>query len=52
MQKDAQGHGPCGCGDCGQSLELSIRPGKALNSDWIVHFVVPAARFWDNIGYT
>jgi hypothetical protein len=29
-----------------------IRQGQPVNSDWLVHFVVPAVRFWENIGYT
>ena len=52
LGKDAMGHAPCGCGECGEELKLAIRRRQALRSDWIVHFVVPAARFWDNIGYT
>ena len=52
LQKNAQGHAPCGYGDCNHQLELKIDLGKQLNSEWIVHFLVPAARFWENIGYT
>jgi hypothetical protein len=52
LQKNAEGHSPCGCGDCNQKLELSIGPGEQLNSNWMVHFLVPAARFWEKIGYT
>lgn len=33
----------CGCG-CGEALEL--------DADLVVHFAVPAARWWDDIGYT
>jgi hypothetical protein len=52
LGKDATGHAPCGCGECSEKLELAIRCGHPVQSDWIVHFVVPAARFWENIGYT
>jgi hypothetical protein len=31
---------------------LVMRHGQPVNSDWLVHFVVPAAHFWENIGYT
>lgn len=52
LGKDAVGRAPCGCGNCTGKLTVAIRHGQALQSDWIVHFVVPAARFWDHIGYT
>ena len=52
LGKDATGHAPCGCGECSEKLELAICRGQPVQSDWIVHFVVPAARFWENIGYT
>ena len=45
-------HTPCGCGECRERLALPLRLGQPVNSDWIVHFVVPAARFWENIGFT
>jgi hypothetical protein len=28
-----------------------IRQGHNVDLDWLVHFVVPAAQFWENIGY-
>ena len=52
LGKDAVGYTPCGCGECQEKLNLLICQGQQLNSDWLVHFVVPAARFWENIGYT
>ena len=52
LGKDAVGHAPCGCGECGEKLAVAIRHGRPVQSDWVVHFVVPAARFWENIGYT
>jgi hypothetical protein len=52
LGKDAVGHTPCGCGECNERLDLAIRHGQPVNSDWLVHFVVRAARFWENIGYT
>ena len=52
LDKDAVGHTPCGCGECDQRLSVAIQLGQSVVSDWIVHFVVPAARFWQNIGYT
>jgi len=52
LGKDAVGYTPCGCGECSERLSLTIRKDKPVDSDWLVHFVVPAARFWENIGYT
>ena len=52
LGKDAVAHTPCGCGECRERLELSVRLNRPVDSDWIVHFVVPAVRFWENIGYT
>jgi hypothetical protein len=40
------------CGDCNQDLALQVR-GEALTwADGVVHFGVPAARWWDNIAFT
>ena len=52
LGENAEGHAPCGCGYCSEKLNVAIRHRQPVKSDWIVHFVVPAARFWDNIGYT
>ncbi len=40
------------CGDCGDSMTLEVRSGTLGRADGVVHFGVPAARWWDNIGYT
>jgi hypothetical protein len=52
LEKNADGHAPCGCGECKERLNIEIRQGQPVKSDWLVHFVVPAARFWEHIGYT
>jgi hypothetical protein len=52
LGRDAVGHAPCGCGLCHEKLDVAMRLGRPVDSGWLVHFVVPAARFWDNIGYT
>ena len=39
------------CGDCRESMEVEIRDG-ALEGEGIVHFAVPARRWWINIGFT
>ncbi len=41
-----------GCGDCGDELVLEVRDGALVREEGIVHFGVPALRWWENIGYT
>lgn len=40
------------CGDCGDPMEIEIREGKLARGDGLIHFAVPARRWWDNIGFT
>jgi len=40
------------CGDCGEPMALEVRNGTLARPAGVVHFAVPAARWWDNIGYT
>ena len=41
------------CPDCGESLELEVRDGALVcGAELLVHFVVPARRWWDDIGFT
>jgi Alkylmercury lyase len=41
------------CPDCGALLELELRDGQLVHgADLLVHFVVPARRWWDDIGFT
>jgi hypothetical protein len=41
------------CPDCGEPLELEVRGGELVRgSDLLVHFVVPARRWWDDIAFT
>jgi hypothetical protein len=40
------------CPDCGEPLELSVRDRRLEPLDAVVHYAVPAARWWENIGYT
>jgi hypothetical protein len=42
----------CPCPDCGDDLRLEIRDGQLSDSDYVVHFAVPAAHWWDDIGFT
>ena len=41
------------CPDCGGRLELELRGGELVRGDdLLVHFVVPARRWWDDIAFT
>ena len=40
------------CSDCDDALELEVRGGALVPTGSVVHFVVPAARWWDDIAYT
>jgi alkylmercury lyase-like protein len=41
------------CPDCGEPLELEVRDGELVHgADLLVHFVVPARRWWDDIAFT
>lgn len=41
------------CPDCGDPLELEVRDGRLVRgAELLVHFVVPARRWWDDIGFT
>ena len=41
------------CPDCGEPLELEVRDGRlARGADLLVHFAVPARRWWEDIAFT
>jgi Alkylmercury lyase len=41
------------CADCGAAVDLEVRAGKLVRgAELLVHFVVPARRWWDDIGFT
>ena len=40
------------CADCDSPLELSVRDGALAPTDTVVHFAVPAARWWEDIVFT
>jgi len=39
------------CPDCGDELTLRVGGGRIEHSDYVVHYAVPAARWWDDIGF-
>ena len=41
------------CPDCGEPLQLEVRDGELVRgNDVLVHFVVPARQWWDDIAFT
>ena len=39
------------CADCDEPLDLVVRDGRLEPSDSVIHFAVPAARWWEDIGF-
>jgi hypothetical protein len=49
----ADGDVESACADCGEPVRLTVRDGELVGgADLLVHFVVPARRWWDDIGFT
>ena len=49
----AEGRIESRCPDCGEPLELEVRAGGlARGAELLVHFAVPARRWWDDIVFT
>jgi len=47
------GHVDSECACCGERLALEVAGGElSRGEDILVHFVVPARRWWDDIGFT
>ena len=40
------------CADCGGVLERKVSNGTLPETRGLVHFALPARRWWDNVGYT
>lgn len=40
------------CPDCGESLTVSVVDGRVGHDHRVVHYSIPAARWWDDIGAT
>jgi hypothetical protein len=51
LRADGVVESSCAC--CGEELTLEVRRGELVQGDELVaHFVVPAARWWDDIRFT
>jgi hypothetical protein len=44
-------HCVCRCPECEQQIDLSVTNGE-VGRDGVIHFVVPARRFWENVAFT
>ena len=40
------------CQDCSGRIVYRVENGKLVEDHGVVHFAVPAAKWWDDIGYT
>lgn len=47
----SDGEVSCPCPDCGEPLTLQVVDGTLSAVDHVVHFAVPAAQWWDDIGF-
>lgn len=39
------------CPDCGEKLHVEVRDGELQHKDYVAHYAVPAANWWDDIGF-
>jgi hypothetical protein len=39
------------CGDCGEPMSIAVRGGQLEPAEGVIHFAVPAAHWWDDIGF-
>jgi hypothetical protein len=40
------------CPDCDEPISVSVRQGALARAEAVVHFLVPAARWYDDLGFT
>jgi hypothetical protein len=40
------------CGDCGEEISIDVMGGAVFGGGELIHFAVPAARWWDDIFFT
>ena len=40
------------CGDCGTGMELTVADGELKPAGGVIHFVVPAAKWWEDVVFT
>jgi hypothetical protein len=49
---EADGSVDASCADCGEKIELRVKDGELEPIEAVIHFAVPARRWWDNIAFT
>ncbi len=49
LQQDGVIKASCGC--CGSAMTLAITNGSLAEARGVAHFAIPAAHWWDDIGY-
>lgn len=50
LQRDARLETSCAC--CGEAIVLDVREGCPTRENGVVHFALPAKRWWENIVFT
>ena len=40
------------CPDCGEEIPVDVRNGRPNDTDLVFHVLVPAAQWWNDIGFT
>lgn len=40
------------CADCADEITIEVRGGLPVETSLVFHVLVPAAQWWDNIGFT
>jgi hypothetical protein len=46
------GHVSAACADCAEPIEIDVRGATPEPDEHVVHFLVPAAHWWDDIVFT
>lgn len=50
LKRDAEIKTSCGC--CGDAMKMSVANGALAESQGVVHFALPSARWWDDLVFT
>jgi hypothetical protein len=40
------------CPDCHEQMSVTVAQNRLASGEGVVHFALPAARWWDDIGFT
>ena len=49
---DVDGRVETACADCGEPIEVDVVDRRPVPDDAVFHCLVPATRWWDDIGFT